>query len=201
MKHERKSERLAQKARTRDAILRAAREILADGETLTVTNAANRAGISKATAYRYFSDPALLAAEAGMAIELKSYDDVVAGCRTPREKIRAISLYIFDVTLENEATFRQFLARNLDAWLADPRPMTRRGARRIAMFEAALEDMRADLAPETSDKLVRALATCTGTEAMIGLLDIAESSREAARDSVLDIAEALMDRHLGPETG
>lgn len=36
---------------------------------------------------------------------------------------------------------------------------------------------------------------------MIGLFDIAQADLETARATVLDIAEALMDRHLGPEAG
>lgn len=195
------SERLAQKARTRDALLRAAREMLAEGEPLTVTAAAARAGMSKATAYRYFSDPALLAAEAGLAVKVLPYEDVVAGAETVRDRVRAVSLYIFDLSVQHEAAFRQFLARNLDAWQANPGPMVRRGARRVAMFEAALDDPSVELSPKARKTLVHGLSTATGSEAMIGLFDIAQADLETARATVLDIAEALMDRHLGPEAG
>jgi AcrR family transcriptional regulator len=41
------------KRRTRDALVTAVRELLAEGETLQVDEAAERAGISRTTAYRY----------------------------------------------------------------------------------------------------------------------------------------------------
>src|SRR5207244_8408204 len=46
--------RLAQKRRTREALIAAARELVANGETPTVEAAAEAASISRTTAYRYF---------------------------------------------------------------------------------------------------------------------------------------------------
>src|SRR3954467_8780419 len=48
------SGRKRQKARTRSALVDAARELLAAGPTPTVEQAADRAGVARATAYRYF---------------------------------------------------------------------------------------------------------------------------------------------------
>src|SRR4051812_1635269 len=47
--------RAAQKGRTREALIAAARELVANGETPTVEHAAEAASISRTTAYRYFS--------------------------------------------------------------------------------------------------------------------------------------------------
>ena len=46
--------RSAQKARTRDALVAAARDLVAAGVTPTVEDAAAAASISRSTAYRYF---------------------------------------------------------------------------------------------------------------------------------------------------
>src|SRR3954468_24579542 len=55
--------RAAQKSRTRDALVVAARELVASGVSPTVEQAAAAAAISRTTAYRYFpSQRALLAA-------------------------------------------------------------------------------------------------------------------------------------------
>src|SRR3954452_5594287 len=48
--------RIAQKQRTRDALIAAARDLVAAGETPTVEAAAGAASISRTTAYRYFSN-------------------------------------------------------------------------------------------------------------------------------------------------
>lgn len=192
------TERRAQKARTREAILAGARAVIARGEPVTVAAAAEAAGISRATAYRYFSDPAALTAEAGLAIEVLPYETIVAGARSPREKAVAVSVYMLDLSLGHEAGFRQFLARNLDAWLAEDGKRILRGARRVTMFEAALAPERARLGEARFRALVDCLTATTGTEAMIALLDIAGTSHADARQAVRDISEALCDRFLGP---
>jgi len=48
--------RTRQKERTRAALLDAARQLLAQGRTPTVEDGAEAAGISRATAYRYFAN-------------------------------------------------------------------------------------------------------------------------------------------------
>src|SRR5919107_2949473 len=48
--------RTNQKARTRAALLDAARQLLAEGVSPTVEQAADRAAISRTTAYRYFTN-------------------------------------------------------------------------------------------------------------------------------------------------
>lgn len=191
-------ERRSQKSRTREALLEGARAMMLSGEPLSVAVAAERVGISKATAYRYFSDPGVMAAEAGLAVEVKSYEEIIAGARSPAEKLRAVSAYFFDLALTHEAGFRQFLARSLDAWGVEGGKLaTRRGARRVAMFEAALEG--AELTTEQKARLVRALAVATGTEAMVVLLDVAQADRETARRTVTDITQALIAAYLPAE--
>ncbi|WP_417522494.1 TetR/AcrR family transcriptional regulator [Marinovum sp.] len=191
-------ERRSQKSRTREALLEGARAMMLAGEPLSVAAAAERVGISKATAYRYFSDPGVMAAEAGLAVQVKSYDDIIAGARSPAEKLRAVSAYFFDLALTHEAGFRQFLARSLDAWGVEGGQLaTRRGARRIAMFEAALEGT--EMSKEQKARLVRALAVATGTEAMVVLLDVARADLDTARQTVTDITQALIDAYLPAE--
>lgn len=154
--------------------------------------------MSKATAYRYFSDPAVLAAEAGLAVKVASYADVAANARTARDKVRAVSAYFFDLALDNEPAFRRFLARTLDAWAAEGGTLHgARGARRVVMFEAALAGVADELGPARTPRLVAALATATGSEAMIALLDVAEIDRDTARQTILEMADALLDHYLG----
>jgi AcrR family transcriptional regulator len=188
-------ERRAQKSRTREAILAAARELLAEGQAVTLNAAARRAGVSRATAYRYFSDPSVLAAEAGLALEVRSYETITRGCAGTRERLVAIAIYFFDLALEHEVEFRAFLSRWLDAWRPAEQTVSR-GARRVAMFERALDEGPERLAPAQREALVRSLTVNTGTEAMIALLDVARADREAARQCVAETAVVLIDRYL-----
>jgi len=180
------------RSRTREAILAGARALMARGEPVTVAAAAAEQGISRATAYRYFSDPQVLASEAGLAVEVLDYASIVEGADGARARTLAVSLYIFDLSLAHEAAFRQFLARNLDAWLSEG-PRDRRGARRVEMFRRALAG--AGLNPAREARLVAALTAATGTEAMIALIDIARVDPDVARETVAEIAEALLDRY------
>ena len=194
------SGRTAQKERTRKAILDGARMLLGEGKPVTVAAAAEKHNISKATAYRYFSDPALLVAEAGLDISVASYHAIVADIQGVREKLKAISLYFFDLAIDNEAGFRQFVGMTLAAWKPDGNQSpARRGARRIAMYERALASDDLRLTGQEQAKLINALATATGAEAMIALLDVANVDHATARQTVSEIADALLDRYLGPE--
>src|SRR5688500_16407209 len=56
--------RVHQKERTRTALVDAARELIAEGRSPTVEDAAEAAGISRTTAYRYFKNQAELLGEA-----------------------------------------------------------------------------------------------------------------------------------------
>src|SRR6266498_1386790 len=61
--------RSRQKARTRDALLAAVRKLIARGITPTVEDAAEAAGISRTTAYRYFPNQRALLLGAHPEIE------------------------------------------------------------------------------------------------------------------------------------
>ncbi|MBF9041782.1 hypothetical protein HKCCE4037_00445 [Rhodobacterales bacterium HKCCE4037] len=190
--------RAAQKERTRMAILDGARRLLSEGKPVTVAAAAEVHNISKATAYRYFSDPALLVAEAGLDVRVAPYEDVTAGCPDLRAKLKAISLYFLDLAFENEAGFRQFVSMSLAAWTPDEsRTTLRRGARRVRMYEQALASEKAELPDGRRQMLVHALTMATGTEAMIALLDIAHVDHVVARETVSDVVDAILDHYLG----
>ena len=191
-------DRTKQKERTRRAILEGARMLLARGETVTVVQAAELQGISKATAYRYFSDPAILVAEAGLDIEVASFEEVVAGIDGLRAQLMAINLYIFDLAMAHEAQFRQFVGMTLISNGKGERSHTR-GARRVAMYERAIEESGTRFAPKARAALVRALTASTGVEAVIALIDIAGADAKTARATVEDVTHAILDRHLGPK--
>ncbi len=193
-------ERVSQKNRTREAILAGARALIERGEPVSVAAAAAENGISKATAYRYFSDPAVLAAEAGLAVEVRPFEEIVAGADGPRARAMAVSLYFFDLALAHEPAFRQFLARNLDCWIAEGGgDRMRRGARRVAMLELALAELRPSMPQRRFAMMIGALSAATGAEALIALSDIARLAPDMARETVAEMAGAILDRFLDDE--
>src|SRR5215216_1181123 len=64
--------RTSQKARTRDALIAAARQLLAKGVTPTVEEAAAEASVGRTTAYRYFPNSRALVAATYPQVEMDS---------------------------------------------------------------------------------------------------------------------------------
>ena len=104
--------RTRQKQRTRAALLDAARELLARGRTPSVEEAAGAAGVSRATAYRYFPNQRALLVAAHPEIEETSLlcedhptDPEERRDRTLRQLIR--------LTLHTEPQLRTMLRLSL----------------------------------------------------------------------------------------
>jgi len=188
------TERTNQKQRTRDAILDGARRLMGRGEPVTVAAAAAEHGISRATAYRYFSDPQALALEAGLATLVPPYEAVVAGTTDLRARLAAITAAMIRLTLENEAAFRQYLSHAVTA----PDGTRTRGARRVAYMRRALGELPHDLSPAKAADLVASLSTVAGVEGLVALTDVAGRDAATAERLLGEIADAILTRHLGP---
>ncbi|WP_209425499.1 TetR/AcrR family transcriptional regulator [Pararhodobacter sp. SW119] len=188
-----------QRQRTREAILDGARQLMAQGEPVTVAAAAGLVGVSRATAYRYFSDPQALAVEAGLDLRVAPYEAVVAGTADLRARLAAIAGFMMQLTLENEESFRQLIAHAAAGPANSPAP--RRGARRVAYFQRALEDFASPLPEAQARRLVAQLSAATGIEALIAFVDIARTPRAQVPALAAEMVAAILDRHLGPAAG
>ncbi|MFN3937668.1 MAG: TetR/AcrR family transcriptional regulator [Gemmobacter sp.] len=187
-----------QRARTREAIIEGARRLTAAGKPVTVAAAAAEMGISRATAYRYFPDPQVLAMEAALSVEVAPYEAVVAGTQDLRGRLAAIAAYMLRLTLENEASFRRFIGPAAEAAEGNT---PRRGARRVAYFRRALSDFGGLEDEARARRLVAQLSAATGIEALVALLDIAGIPRRQVADVAAEMVDAILDRHLGPASG
>ncbi len=190
---ERPAGRVHQKRRTREALLAGARAVMERGEPLTVVAAAREHGISRATAYRYFPDAQSLALEAGMAVEVRPYETIVAGAADARARVHAVARYFLDLARDHEAQFQRFLSHRL-GMLADldGAPAPERGARRLGYFDRAVADLGLPAGPRAD--LVRALSVATGFEAHLVLNDVGRCDAATARRTVALIVDALLDR-------
>lgn len=192
MKHERK----AQKLKTRQKLLAAARALAEESAEVTVTAAAQRAGISKATAYRYFSDPAVLASEAVLDIAVSSAEELLDGVEDPRRRVHIVTDYYRDFGRDREPTFRKFLGQLMADWTPEG-PNRQRGARRIPALRLALEPVRKAMGPADFDDLVMALAGCgTGFEQHVALNDVCGLNRQEADRVARMVVDAILDRYL-----
>jgi AcrR family transcriptional regulator len=190
--------RSGQKLRTRQALLAAARELMARGLPVTVPAAAAAAGISRATAYRYFDSPETLTMEAALDAVFASPAEVLRDATSARDAVHRVRRYLTASVLAHERAFRLFLAKALEASARDGAPQIR-GGRRIPMFEAALEPVRGRMAPDAFAALVHALSGATGLEAHLALHDVCRlGPGEAERVSQL-MVDAILDAMLPRE--
>jgi AcrR family transcriptional regulator len=171
--------RTHQKQRTRSALVSAARDLIAQGLSPTVEDAAEAASVSRATAYRYFANQRALLGAAHPETATTSMlpasppDD-------PEERLDLVVTAFTKMIVDTEPQQRTMLRLSLEADDAERAELPLRKGRAIAWIEEALEPLRADLGDEQLHRLVLAIRSATGIEALAWLTDVAGlSSREA----------------------
>ena len=188
--------RSAQKQRTRDALVAAARELVAGGVTPTVEAAAAAAHISRTTAYRYFPTQ--------RALLLAAHPEVAATSMLPpdppADAAARLDLVIDRFTamiVDTEAQQRTMLRLSLEEDEAQRGALPLRQGRAIAWITEALDGLRGPLSDEELHRLVLSIRAATGIEALVWLTDIGGLSRHEAVGVMRWSARALMERAVG----
>jgi AcrR family transcriptional regulator len=191
--------RTAQKRRTRDALVAAARDLVAQGVTPTVEAAAEAASISRTTAYRYFpSQRALLAAahpETATESLLPEHapDDVA-------ERLDIVVGMFTRMILATEAQQRTMLRLSLEADPVERAQLPLRQGRAIKWIEEALAPLQPAMPAAAVHRLALAIRSATGIEALAWLTDIAGLSRDDATTLMRWSARALLDAAVADNT-
>ena len=194
--------RTHQKARTRAAMLAAARELLAEGITPTVEEAAERAQVSRTTAYRYFPNQrALLIASYPELDAVSLLDDEAPSDAAAR--LELVTERIARQLLEYEAELRAMLRLSLESPPPAQGALPLRQGRAIGWIEDALAPLRERLPERELHRLVLAIRATLGIEALVWLTDVAGLSREQAVELMRSSARALLRSALAdhPSTG
>ncbi|MET3879025.1 AcrR family transcriptional regulator [Chitinophaga sp. OAE865] len=167
--------RIEQKLKTREKLLAVANTLLLQGKEISVELVAKEAGISKATAYRYFTGTSALKREASLQLKAQTSDDLFAGIPEKDLKARVNKLidYHFDLFTKNEAEFRLFLSSVISESI-HPETGYSRAGRRIVLIEEALKPLRKTLPPATFRHMVNALAVFFGIESVTVLKDLSQ---------------------------
>ena len=182
--------RTRQKARTRIALVAAARQLLAaGGATPTVEEAAAAADISRATAYRYFPNQRSLLVAAHPEIEATTLLGEEAPDE-PHERLDTTIAELIRITLDTEQELRAMLRLSLDP--APEGELVLRQGRAIGWIEEALAPLRDRMSPSELRRLVLAIRSACGIEALVWLTDVAGLSRPQAADQRMRSALALL---------
>jgi AcrR family transcriptional regulator len=187
--------RTRQKTRTRNALLEVTRELLAGGRTPNVEEAAEAAGISRATAYRYFPNQRALLVAAHPEIEATTLlgDDPPAD---PEARLERVIRELLRLTIDNEPQLRTTLRLSLEP--APHEALVLRQGRGIGWIEEALAPLQGELSRAQLRRLVLAIRSACGIEALVWLTDVAGLAREEAADlmrwSALSLLRAARDQ-------
>jgi AcrR family transcriptional regulator len=183
--------RRRQKARTRGALVQGARDLLAEGVTPTVEQAAEQAGIARTTAYRYFPNQA--------ALLLATYPELDApsllGADPPSDPAARLDLVTEDFTrqiLEHEPEMRATLRVSLEPGALTRDSLPLRKGRGIRWIEDALSPLRGRMPDQAFRRLVLAIRAAIGIEAFVWLTDVAKLSRPEAVATMRWSARALL---------
>lgn len=193
--------RANQKARTRAAIVEAAQRLSAEGEAPTVAQAAEEAGVSRATAYRYFPTREALQVEGeDITPDVASIEEILAELESDDVATRLLRLLdsFNPIALGEEEHFRRALWVYLDTWLRSSRepseggePPAVREGRRMRWLDQALEPAR-DLTGDRRRYLKAALALTLGIDSIVIMKDVCGLEDDEALDVLRWAATVLL---------
>ena len=183
--------RTNQKARTRDALIAAARQLLAEGATPTVEAAAAEASVGRTTAYRYFPNSRTLLAATFPEIEM----DSLLAEDPPEDPLARLEIVAEGLTrqlFEYEPELRAQLRLVLEGEPVGSDSLPLRRGRRIGWIEEALSPLRGRMSEGALRRLVLGIGATLGIEAFVWLTDMAGLSREEAVEVMRSNARTLL---------
>lgn len=190
--------RVSQKLRTREALVAATRELLAEGTSPTMEAAAARASISRTTAYRYFPNLRALLAATYPHIDQQS----LLGPDPPQDPVARMEIVAEDHArriLTYEPEMRAVLRLSLEPDSTNRLDLPMHRGLRIAWIEDALAPLQGQLGRDDLRRLIYGIGATLGIEAFVWLTDIARVPREQAAaimraNALALVRAALLDR-------
>jgi AcrR family transcriptional regulator len=195
--------RANQKARTRTALVNAATELVREGRPPSMPEAAEKALVSIATAYRYFSSAEDLWWEASNAAFdqygtlAHARDAVEAAGSDPQARLEALIRSIGFRMFDDQMPYRQLMRVALDQWFrqidapaAELRPV--REGRRNEQIRQVIAPLIGQLPRKDVNRIAQALGLVVGVEAVVSLTDAVGLDVTAAKRTLLDAARWLL---------
>jgi AcrR family transcriptional regulator len=196
--------RANQKARTRAAIIDAARRLRERDLTPTVAAAAREAKVSRATAYRYFPTQQALLIELAAERLYEPIEQLLAEMTSPDVEERLVSLIgAYEEAFEHdEPRIRMALGVYQDTWLRAHRDgsatwLRLRQGRRMRWFDTVLQPLA--LSEDRRQRLKTVLALAFGPDSLIVLKDVCGLSSTEASATLRRAALALLRAELREE--
>jgi hypothetical protein len=164
--------------------------------------AADRALISIATAYRYFSSAEDLWWEASKTIAFQgptaeADQQIEAAGNDPKARVEALIRSTGFRMLDNQMPYRQMTRAALEQWfrqaeLPESERVPIREGRRNEHIRNAISPLRGELPQKDVDRIAHALALVISSEAIIALCDAVGLDVPTAKKSLLDAGRWLI---------
>jgi AcrR family transcriptional regulator len=184
------------RARTRKLMLETAIALMQQGVTPSVTDVAEAAEVSRATAYRYFPSQAALVhavVDEGLGPILKWH----SASEDAHERVADLLKLSMPRIVEFESTFKAALKLSLEQWaqrragtLGEEPPFKR--GHRVELLQSAIAPLRKTLPKRQFERLAKALSLVYGLEVLIVLQDLWGLEFEETQDVALWAAQALV---------
>jgi AcrR family transcriptional regulator len=185
-------------------LLDTAMRLAQSGRPLTVAEVASAAGVSRATAYRYFPSRSQLV-NTIIGTALQPVRQFVSSKTDGKERIEELFGEMFPLFREFEPHMRAAMQLALEHWALeragqlDEEPF-RRG-HRTAILTRAAEPLRDRLGPEGFDRLIKALSLLFGIEPYIVLKDMWAASNREVDEITRWMARTIVDAALRDAVG
>jgi AcrR family transcriptional regulator len=175
--------------------MEAARELVTQGLTPTVDEAATKASVSRTTAYRYFPNQRSLLVAAHPEIGARSLLPETAPTDVAA-RLDAVVTSFLHLIVDTEPQQRTMLRLSLDPDPSHRGELPLRKGRAIGWIGEALSPLRGQLTERDLRRLVLAIRSAAGIEALVWLTDIAGLSRREAVQLMRWSASALLQSAL-----
>jgi AcrR family transcriptional regulator len=196
--------RVNQKRRTRAAVVDAAKDLLQQGITPTVAQAAEAALVSRTTAYRYFPTQESLLVELSVNLDVDDLEALVAqpvdAATAPARVLELVDRLNRHVQAE-EVQYRTAMRLYQDQWLeavanGEDNPLVREG-RRGRWLETCLAPVAGTVPTADLERLIQALSLVAGAEAMVVLRDVCHLDGDDALAVTDWVARVLLEATFG----
>ena len=177
-------------------MLDAAITLMQEGQSPSVSDVAEAAGVSRATSYRYFPSQADLV---NAVVDAALGPILEWAPRSAHVEERVADL--MEVSLrrigEFEATFRAALRLSLDQWaktragtLGPEAPLSR--GHRVELLRNAVAPLHGVVSEQDLDRLAKGLSLVFGIEAFVVLKDIWKMEQDEVEQTITWVARALL---------
>jgi AcrR family transcriptional regulator len=186
------------KKKTYERLINTALEVLEQGFELSITELADKSGISRATAYRYFPTQSDL-----ISAIVESALDPIFSWRSEKqnteERINDFLAFAFPQMLKHEGALRAALRVSLQQWAterASLSPQTEKLVRgnRKEILSTILLPLKTELPEELYDKVIYAISIIYGSEIFMVLKDIWKLDDQSIISLSQWIAKAIINQ-------